>query len=83
MNKYTISYTVFDPELKLMQKPEHKKYSFESEYDLLAAADEGMSTIFDEYPGLELIFRTIELTNPKDLYNLMMEQEKNRNATTV
>ena len=66
-----------------MQKPEHKKYSFECEWDLLAAADEGMTKIFDQYPGLELIFRGIEFTNPQDLYKLMMEQEKNRNATTI
>lgn len=71
MNSYTLSYTVWDPK---NPKPTHKKYIFKSENDLLAAADEGMCKVYDDYAGMELLFRGIELDNPKEVYEEMTRE---------
>lgn len=79
VNHYTIAYTVFDPHGNNPPKPEHKKYSFTSDSDLLGAAEEGMSTIFDQYEREKtsmVLFRSIELTNAKDVYAIIVKQEK-------
>ena len=68
MNKYTLKYTIIKPE---GVAPEHKQYTFECDYDLLGAADEAMSKLFDQYEkgkDDELLFRAIELTNAKEVY---------------
>lgn len=70
-NVYTVAYTVYNP-TRLDEKPSHKKYTFESENDLLAAADEGMCAMYDKYrsedDGTDILFRGITLDNAKEVY---------------
>ena len=72
IRKYTIAYTAYhptDPDIK----PIHKKTAFESELDLLAAADQGMCAVYDKWrtddPSFELLFRSITLDNAHEVYN--------------
>lgn len=71
MNSYTLRYTIWDPK---NPKPTHKKYNYESENDLLAAADEGMCKVYDEHPRMELLFRAIELNNGKEVFEEMTRE---------
>lgn len=71
VNKYSLSYTLFsktDPS----EPPNHKKYTFESENDLLAAADEGMCAIYDAHlandSDTDVLFRSMVLDNAKEVY---------------
>lgn len=80
-NKYAISYTIFDRLGK--SPPQHKKYEFESGSDLLAALEEGMTVLFVKHDQgnskTYILFRGLELTNAKEIYQATIEQEK-RNA---
>lgn len=81
---YTLSYTVYNP-TKTDQKPEHKKYTFESELDLLAAADQGMCAMLDKYPtsdGTEILFRGIVLDNAQEIYKYITQGAKNVTTTS-
>lgn len=85
MNRYTLAYTIFDP-TKPKQPPAHKKFSFESENDMLAAADEGMCIVFDKYEAgttNQLLFRSITLDNAHEIYKgLIQEAQRNAEAAT-
>jgi hypothetical protein len=76
-NTYTVSYTIYHP-TDTNVKPIHKKYTFESEDDLLAAADEGMCAIYDKYDGDAnatcVMFRSIVLENPQHAYKQLLEE---------
>ena len=76
--KYTLSYTLYsteDPD----EPPIHKKYTFESENDIMAAMDEATSTIYDMHlaksEGIDVLFRSMVLDNPKEVYESIRPQE--------
>lgn len=73
MNNYTLRYTVWTR----TGNPVHELYNFESEYDLLVAADHGMCKIYDDYADTDtsLLFRSIELTNAKEVYERITREE--------
>lgn len=73
MNNYTLRYTIWNREGK--PNPQHKILTFDSENDLLAAADEGMCQVFDDNPDKEMLFRAIELNNAKAVYEEMTNAE--------
>lgn len=80
MNKYRLSYSVYDTTKPAEIK--HEDYEFESDSELLGAADEGMCEIFDRYEKdkpTEVLFRKIELLNPKEVYKTIIAQAKERN----
>ena len=75
VNKYLIKYTIIQSE---GAEAVHKQYAFDSEYDLLGAADEAMSKLFDQFEkdtDTELLFRSIELTNAKEVYKNIVSQK--------
>lgn len=82
INTYSLAYTVYNP-TKPDEKPSHKKYTFESENDMLAAADEGMCAIFDKYQETQeeasLLFRSITLDNAQEVYKILISEAKNGN----
>ena len=73
-HKYTSSYTLFSKTDSKIP-PTHKKYTFESENDLLAAADEGMCAIYDAHVAndsdTDILFRSIVLDNAREIYEQM------------
>ena len=81
MHKYKLSYTIYDE--KKPGEVTHEDYEFETDSDLMGAADEGMCTIFDKYATdkpTDVLFRSIELLNPKDAYKIIVQQARERNA---
>lgn len=82
---YSITYTVYNP-TNLNETPVHKKYTFESENDLLAAADEGMCRIYDQYGNeqnqTDVLFRGVTLDNAQEVYKQIKEEASNAKPTT-
>lgn len=86
MNVYKISYTVYD--IANSSDVNHQEKLFESDADLLGAADEGMSSIHAEWVGKQpagkeynILFRKVELEDPKTAYKKIIKELKH--ATTV
>lgn len=81
MHKYKITYSIYDE-----TKPagvQHKEFEFESDGDLIGAADEGMTHLYTELAAgkeFDILFRSIELLNPRDVYKLIIQQARERNA---
>ena len=81
MNKYKIAYSIYD-ETKPAEV-QHKEFEFESDGDLLGAADEGMTHLYTEFAAgkeFDILFRSIELLNARDVYKLIIKQARERNA---
>lgn len=86
INKFTISYTVFDTTGTRIPKPLHLKYGFEGEGDILWALDEGGCAILENLitkygwgepgSGVELILRGITHDNAQEFYQTIINQEK-------
>lgn len=77
--KYKLSYTVYD-EAK-PSEVDHQDVEFESESDLLGAADEGMSYAYEKFAEgttRDILFRKIELLDPKEVYKNIIAQAKGR-----
>jgi hypothetical protein len=84
-NIYTIAFTVYDT-TKPDEKPQHKKFTFESEYDLLAAADDGMCQIFDKYEegkSTQVLFRSITLDNAQEIYKELTKGSQDEQPTST
>lgn len=81
--KYCISYTVYT--LKKKAPPSHKKYVFESENDLLAAADEGMCVLLDKYSNdtTDILFRGITLENAQEVYQAIVTDYLDSNTPVM
>lgn len=75
MNHYVIRYTIWNRTGQ--PKPQHKQHVFQSDNDLLAAADEGMCKIYDDllHKDLEVLFRVVELTSAKEVYERSIREE--------
>lgn len=81
MNKFTLSYTLYDTSGESLSKPIHKKIEFESESDLLGALDEGGCKIWDglketygEMNNVDVILRSINHDNAQEWYKLITSE---------
>lgn len=79
--KYQIHYSVY-----VEANPsavEHKHYEFESDSEILGALDEGMVQISVqeiEANTRKILYRKIELLNPKEVYKHIIQQARSKNA---